>query len=101
MPSADPPDAPTLWRALTRIPPRSAQLLTFRCVEGKSLEDCAALYGVSTQALGVHLLRAASQLRVALEDPGAKDPVLPSDVPAPPFEWEREQGARLEQSRYA
>jgi hypothetical protein len=100
MVSAPPPDAASLWRALSRIPPRSAQLLVFRCVERRSPGECAALYGTSREALDVHVLRAAALLEEALKDPGA-GPVLPSDAPEMPFEWEVQQARSLEQSRFA
>src|SRR5262245_2099959 len=99
MVSAPAPDAASLRRALSLVPPRSAQLLVFRYVEGRSPDECAALHGTSREALEVPLFRAAAYLAAALERPGC-GPVLPSDVPEMPFEWEMQQARRLEQSRY-
>ncbi|MGA9524778.1 MAG: hypothetical protein WBV82_25190 [Myxococcaceae bacterium] len=100
MPSAASPDAASLWRALTRIPPRSAQLLMFRFVDGRSPAECMALYGIAPDALEIHLLRAASLLwEAARPERRSHRPVLPSDVPVLPREeerrWARQLVARL------
>jgi hypothetical protein len=44
--NAPPVTPPELQRALATMPPRAAQTLLFRCVELKSPEACAGLYGV-------------------------------------------------------
>ena len=99
MPSAVFPDAAALWRALTRIPPRSAQLLMFRFVEGRSPAECVALYGIAPDALEIHLLRASTFLWEAAQPDRRREPVLPSDVPAQPRQeerqWARQLAARL------
>jgi hypothetical protein len=97
MPSVDFPDAASMWRALTRIPPRSAQLLMFRFVDGRSPAECVALYGTAPDALEIHLLRASGLLQAAAH---RQRPVLPSDVPALPRNEEQHR-ARLLASRLA
>ena len=55
--------------SLTRLPPRSAQLLMFRFVDGRSPAECMALYGIDPDALEIHLLRAADLLWEASTQP--------------------------------
>jgi hypothetical protein len=68
------PSATELARALRALEPRAAALLRRRLLDGESAEACAALYGVSREALDVHLLRAL----LALEGAGAA--ALPGDA---------------------
>ncbi|MCP3145160.1 hypothetical protein [Pyxidicoccus xibeiensis] len=73
------PDAPrlsptVLIAALRAMEPRPSALLNRRLVEGRSQEDCATFYGVSTSAISVLLLRAAVVL--------ARDVGLPAREPA-------------------
>lgn len=70
------PDGPALWRALRRLPGRHAQLLMSLFVERREDAVVAALYGIGSEALEVHRLRAATLLVKALSTPGS-DPVLP------------------------
>ena len=51
-----------LQRALASMPSRSAQTLVFRCVDGRSPSECAALYGVGLPQWEVLFLEAARQL---------------------------------------
>jgi hypothetical protein len=44
------------------MPPRSAQTLVFRCVDGQSPEACAALYGIGLPQWQVLFLEAARHL---------------------------------------
>lgn len=74
-------DAEVLWRALCRLPPRSAQLLVFRFVEERSPEESARLYGISPDALQTHLDRAGALFVRALQDPDGP-PLLPDDEPS-------------------
>lgn len=79
------------------MPPRAAQTLLFRCVEGHSAEACAALYGIGlpqwqvlfldaaraltgeTQALpDAERTRRAHLLFAAFEGNGAEDPLAPA-----------------------
>lgn len=53
---------PELHRALAQMPSRSAQILIFRCVEGRAPADCAALYGVGLPQWEVLQLEAARAL---------------------------------------
>jgi hypothetical protein len=48
-----------LTAVLLKMPPRSAQVLGHRFVQGLSREACAELYGVTPEAWDVLLLRAA------------------------------------------
>ncbi len=89
------PDAAAMWRALSRLPPRSAQLLMFRFVDGRSPAECMALYGIDPDALEIHVLRAGDLLWAAAASPGPGGPLLPSDVPARPREEERATARQL------
>lgn len=76
------PNAEALVHALQRLPPREAQLLTLRFVEGAGLEGVSRAYGISAAAARIHTLRAARLLEVALERRADHDaPVLPLDAP--------------------
>lgn len=67
--------AAELARALRALEPRAAALLRHRLLEGRSDQACAALYGVSAEALAVHLLRAALALEQRLGHPPRRLPV--------------------------
>ena len=51
-----------LQRALAAMPPRAAQTLVFRCVEGRSAAECAALYGIGLPQWQLLFLDAARSL---------------------------------------
>ncbi|WP_233262194.1 hypothetical protein [Vitiosangium sp. GDMCC 1.1324] len=57
---------PELCAALRALPYRQTALLVRRLVQGHSLEDCAAFYGISREAFSVHLLRAGLELTNAV-----------------------------------
>ena len=54
--------APELAQALRGLDPRTSALLRHWLLEGRTVDACAALYGVSRSALEVHLLRASLAL---------------------------------------
>lgn len=64
--------AAELARALHRMPPRHAQVLGVRCLEGRGRAEAAAHYRVPAQSYDLLLLRAARDLGAALE--GAPPP---------------------------
>ena len=66
-----------LARALRELEPRAAALLRHRLVEGRSDQACSALYGISPEALAVHLLRATLALEARLGHPAR---VLPAQA---------------------
>jgi hypothetical protein len=70
-----------LTGVLLKMPPRSAQVLGHRFVQGLSREACAELYGVTPEAWDVLLLRATQDFT------GQRGPQ--------PFELERERAAAL------
>lgn len=86
-------NANVLWSALVRLPPRTAQLLMLRFVDGRSDAEAAELYGIPLTAFGVQVLRAARMLRRALESKGSA-PLLPI-AEAQPFAEERAEGGLL------
>lgn len=63
-----------LSEALRHLEPRPAAVLSRRLLEERSLDACAAFYGVSREAFSVLLLRAAQSLTRALGLP-ARAPV--------------------------
>jgi hypothetical protein len=91
------PSPEQLLAALRRLPPRSAQLLTFRFARELRLEGAAQLYGISVHAVQVHTHRAARLLEVALRRPDGP-PVRPLDVPALTDAEEARGALRLEES---
>jgi hypothetical protein len=70
-----------LTEALLKMPPRSAQVLGHRFVQGLSREACAELYGVTPEAWDVLLLRAARDFE--------------GQAAPQPFEVEQQQAAAL------
>jgi hypothetical protein len=70
-----------LTGVLLHMPPRSAQVLGHRFVQGLSREACAELYGVTPEAWDVLLLRATRDFT------GQRGPQ--------PFELEQQQAAAL------
>ena len=63
-----------LCEALRRLEPRPAAVLTRGLLEERTLDACAAFYGVSKEAFSLTLLRAAQSLTRALGRP-AREPV--------------------------
>ncbi|MCP3098622.1 hypothetical protein LZ198_07000 [Myxococcus sp. K15C18031901] len=61
--------APRFVQALRSLEPRSAALLNRRLVAGHLPGDCAAFYGVSSEAFSVQLLRAVVLLARQVESP--------------------------------
>lgn len=55
-----------LVRALRALPPRQERLLAMRLLEKASDAACAAHYGITQEAFGLHLLRALDALADAL-----------------------------------
>lgn len=51
-----------LFRALQQLPPRAAQTLLFRCVERRTAEGCAALYGIGLEQWKLLFFEAARGL---------------------------------------
>lgn len=58
--------AETLASSLRTLEPRHSQLLTWRYVKGETVEHCASLLGVTTEAVRIHLLRALDSLDAKL-----------------------------------
>ena len=87
------PSAAALVDALSRLPPRSSQLLGYRVLDGRSAAECARLYGTSGVALSVHVLRAARLLEAALASP--RRPMLPSDERMLPHRSEEREARAL------
>ena len=65
-----------LRRLLKSLPPRSAQALSFRLLDGLTREECARAYGISLSAFDVMLLRAARDLAAA-EQRAPQEPAIP------------------------
>ncbi len=59
--------AQALRQILKALPARQAQPLTFFAVEGRSVGQCADLFGISEPAFDIMLLRAAEAYQSALE----------------------------------
>ncbi|MDY7233206.1 hypothetical protein [Hyalangium rubrum] len=81
----------SLARLLRALPPRAAALLRRRLVRGDSLEASATFYGVSAEALSLHLLREALALTVAAGG-SARAPANADEEEA----WARQFTAALE-----
>lgn len=75
-----------LQQALAKTPARSAHVLAHRLLEGRSREECAALYGLKPEQWDVLFLRAARDFESAL----GRD--------APPAADEATEAARLGQT---
>lgn len=60
------PSPEALAQALRALPARPSSLLSLRLLRVRSEEACAAFYGTSTEAFGVHLLRAGLELAAGL-----------------------------------
>lgn len=80
-----------LGTVLRALPPRPAALLRRRLVQGTSLPACAAFYGVTPEALSVHLLREALALTKTAGG-SARPPSSPEEEEA----WARQLSAALE-----
>ena len=91
------PDAAELFAALSRLPPRSSQILAYRVLEARSAAECARLYGTEEPAIAIHAFRAARLLMTALSSP-TKRVLLPSDDPALPADEERRRARELAQA---
>jgi hypothetical protein len=76
--SAAAPAATELFTALSRLPPRAAQLLGQRVLDARPAAECARLYGTNEGAIAVQVFRAARLLMTALSAP-EKGVLLPSD----------------------
>jgi hypothetical protein len=79
-----------LAEALRALPPRAGALLRRRLARGRTLEDCATLYGVSPEAVATHLLREALALTARLGGQG-REPVNVEEEAA----WSRQLSAAL------
>jgi hypothetical protein len=83
--------AAALAAALRSLPPRSAALLRRRWVQRDPLEACATFYGVTPEAISIHLLRAVLELTAAVGG-SAREPSSPDEEAA----WARQLSAALE-----
>ena len=86
--------AAELFAALSRLPPRSAQILSYRVLEARSAAECARLYGTEEAAIAVHVFRAARLLITAFSS-RTKRVLLPYDEPALPADEERRRAREL------
>jgi hypothetical protein len=80
-----------LGAALRTMPPRPAALLRRRWVQGEPLEACADFYGVTPEALSIHVLRESLALTVAVGG-SPRSPASPDEEAA----WARQLSAALE-----
>ena len=80
----------TFAEALRALPPRAGALLRRRLARGETLEACAALYGVSQEAIATHLLREALALTARMGGQG-REPVNAEEEAA----WTRQLSAAL------
>jgi hypothetical protein len=84
--------APSALGALLRaLPPRPFALLRRRLAQEASLEACATFYGVSPEAMAIHVLRAALALTAAAGG-SARAPESQDEETA----WARQLSAALE-----
>lgn len=71
----EPPDlAPAteeIWSLVRRLPPRQAQVVALAYVEDLSLEQIAAVLGISAPTVGTHLQRGRQRLAELLEEEGS------------------------------
>jgi hypothetical protein len=80
-----------LAAALRNLPPRPAALLRRRWVRGESLEACAEFYGVTPEALSIHVLRESLALTAALGG-STRPPASPDEEEA----WARQLSTAME-----
>jgi hypothetical protein len=80
-----------LSAALRALPPRPAALLRRRWVQGEPLEACAGFYGVTPEALSIHVLRESLALTAAVGG-STRPPASPDEEEA----WARQLSAALE-----
>lgn len=81
----------SLGAALRTLPPRPAALLRRRLTQGASLEACATFYGVTPEAMSIHVLREAQTLTSAVGG-SARPPASPDEEEA----WARQLSVALE-----
>ena len=89
--------AAELSTALSRLPPRSSQVLGYRVLDARPAAECARLYGTNEQAIAIHVFRAARLLMAALSSP-ATGVLLPFDEAALAIEEERRRATALAES---
>lgn len=80
-----------LGAALRTLPPRPAALLRRRWVQGEPLEACASFYGVTPEALSIHVLRESLALTAAVGG-STRPPANPDEEEA----WARQLSAAPE-----
>lgn len=80
-----------LGAALRNLPPRPAALLRRRWVQGEPLEACARFYGVTPEALSIHVLRESLALTTAVGG-STRQPASPEEEEA----WSRQLSAAVE-----
>lgn len=80
-----------LAAALRNLPPRPVALLRRRWTRGESLEACAEFYGVTPEALSIHVLRESLALTAALGG-STRPPASPDEEEA----WARQLSAATE-----
>ncbi|HVG59111.1 MAG TPA: hypothetical protein VNA24_11190, partial [Hyalangium sp.] len=80
-----------LGAALRNLPPRPATLLRRRWVQGEPLEACAGFYGVTPEALSIHVLRESLALTLAVGG-STRQPASPDEEEA----WSRQLSAAVE-----
>ncbi len=80
-----------LGEALRTLPPRPSAVLRRRWVRGEPLEACASFYGVTPEALSIHVLRESLALT---EEAGGntRPPASPDEEEA----WARQLSAAVE-----
>jgi hypothetical protein len=81
----------SLGAVLQPLPPRPAALLRRRLTQGASLEACATFYGVTPEAISIHVLREAQALTSAMGG-SARPPATPDEEEA----WARQLSTALE-----
>lgn len=81
----------SLGEVLRSLPPRPAALLRRRLTQGASQEACATFYGVTAEALSVHVLREAQALTSAVGG-SARPPASQDEEEA----WARQLSAALD-----
>jgi hypothetical protein len=81
----------SLGEVLQTLPPRPSALLRRRLTQGASLEACATFYGVTAEAVSIHVLREAQALTSAVGG-SARPPGSPDEEAA----WARQLSAALD-----
>jgi hypothetical protein len=78
LPMSTLPSSATLIDGLRALPPRALRFLGHRHLGRHSLAESAAHFGISEEALRIHLLRSARELLWTLESAQASSPLTPA-----------------------